>query len=204
MELYGCKGCGSVVVEALLDLAGESYTRSIFAWDDKEGWERLKAVNPLAQVPTLVLDDGTVMTESAGIALWLAERYSKMELLPDDASQRALTYRWMVSFATNIYVPIIVGDFPDRWVDGDDAQESLKGRALQRLKNAWLAFEDSIAPAPFLLGNRMSVLDVYVAMIARWRPGRAWLTEHCPSAMSAVAATEAHHSIASTWSHNFT
>jgi GST-like protein len=203
MELHGCSGCGSAVVEALLDLAGEPCTRHIFKWEDQDGWNRLRAINPLAQVPTLVLDDGTVLTESAGIALWLAERYSKMGLLPDDASARALCYRWMVSFATNVYVPIIVGDFPDRWVDGEAAGESLKAKALARVKDAWKVFEDSIAPAPYLLGNRMSVLDVYVAMISRWRPGRAWIAEHCPKAMSAVLATEGHLSIAQTWSRNF-
>jgi len=203
MELYGCKGCGSVVVEALLDLAGEPYDRNLFAWDDKAAWERLKAVNPLAQVPTLVLDDGTVMTESAGIALWLAGRYPTMSLLPGDATERALAYRWMVSFATNVYGPIIVGDFPERWVEGEEAGTSLKAKATQRLKDAWLAFEDSIAPSPYLLGKRMSVLDVYVAMISRWRPGRAWLNEHCPKAMGAVTLTEAHPSIAATWARNF-
>ena len=54
MELHGCKGCGSVVVEALLDMAGQPYTRDVFDWEDKAAWERLKGVNPLAQVPTLV------------------------------------------------------------------------------------------------------------------------------------------------------
>ncbi len=203
MQLHGCKGCGSAVVEALLDLAGEPYTRNVFAWEDKQAWERLKDVNPLAQVPTLVLDDGTVLTESAGIALWLAERYSKMELLPDDARERALAYRWMVSFATNVYVPIVVGDFPERWVGSREAQDDLKQHALERVKSAWLGFEDSIAPDPFLLGKRMSVLDVYVAMVSRWRPGRAWLSEHCPKAMSAVTLTEADPTIAATWARNF-
>ena len=49
----------------------------------------------------------------------------------------------------------------------------------------------------------MSVLDIYVAMISRWRPGRAWLQEHCPQTMAAVALTEAHPSIAATWARNF-
>ena len=163
MELHGCRGCGSVVVEALLDLAGTPYTRNVFAWEDEDGWRRLKRVNPLGQVPTLVLDDGTVLTESAGIALWLAERHPTLGLMPDDASPRALVYRWMVSFATNVYGPIVVGDFPDRWVDGDDARQSLKAKARARLEAAWLAFEDGIAPGPYLLGERMTVLDIYVA-----------------------------------------
>ena len=203
MELHGCKGCGSVVVEAILDLAGEPYTKNVFAWEDKAAWERLKAVNPLAQVPTLVLDDRTVLTESAGIALWLAERYAKMELLPDEPSRRALCYRWMVFFATNVYGPIIVGDFPDRWVDGKEAGESLKTKARQRLEHAWRSFEDSIAPSPYLLGSSLSVLDLYVAMISRWRPGRAWIAEHCPKAMGAITLTEGHPSVAATWVRNF-
>lgn len=204
MELHGCKGCGSVVVEALLELAGASFTRSIFDWEDCAAWDRLRAINPLAQVPTLVLDDGTVLTESASIALWIAGRYPDAQLLPEAVSARALAYRWIVSFAINVYVPIIVGDFPERWVDGEAAQASLKEHALQRLKDAWLAFEERIEPSPYLLGATLSALDVYVAMISRWRPGRAWIVEHCPKAIVAVAETERDPVVAAVWARNFT
>ncbi len=203
MELHGCKGCGSAVVEALLELAGASYTRSLFEWDDREAWDRLRAINPLAQVPTLVLDDGTVLTESAGIALWIADRYPEARLLPKAAGARALAYRWIVSFATNIYGPIIVGDFPERWVDGEAAHASLKAHALQRLKDAWLAFEERVEPSPYLLGASIGALDVYAAMISRWRPGRAWLAEHCPKAIAAVEAAERHPVVAPVWARNF-
>ena len=203
MQLYASKGCGSAIVEMIFARAGVSYERIEVSYETEEGRAILRRFNPLAQVPTLVLDDGTVMTESAGIALWLAERYAKMELLPAEAAQRALCYRWMVYFATNVYGPIIVGDFPDRWVDGADAGESLKTKARQRLEHAWRAFEDSVAPAPFLLGTRMSVLDLYVAMVSRWRPGRAWLLEHCPKAMAAVVQTEAQPVVMAAWARNF-
>ena len=49
----------------------------------------------------------------------------------------------------------------------------------------------------------ISVLDVYVAMIARWRPGRAWIAERCPKAISAVETTERHPVIAEVWARNF-
>lgn len=203
MELHGCKGCGSSAIEALLEMAGMPYQRRVFEWDDREAWDRLRAVNPMAQVPTLVLDDGTIVTESAGIVLWLAAHRPEAQLLPASDRERALAYRWIVSFATNVYGPIIVGDFPSRWVDGDAAQDSLKAKALQRLRDAWIAFETSIEPRPYLLGDRVSALDAYVAMISRWRPGRAWLEEHCPKAMASVAVTEAHPVIASVWARNF-
>ena len=204
MELHGCKGCGSAVVEALLELAGARYTRSIFDWNERAAWDRLRAINPLAQVPTLMLDDGTVLTESAGIALWIADRYPDAHLLPDETGARALAYRWIVSFATNVYGPIIVGDFPERWVDGEAAHASLKEHALQRVKDAWRAFEERIDPAPYLLGATISALDVYVAMISRWRPGRAWIAQHCRKAIAAVEATERHPVVASVWARNFT
>ena len=203
MRLHGCKGCGSAVVEALLEMAGVVYEREVFDWDDTDAWQRLRAINPLAQVPTLVLDDGTILTESAAIVLWIATSHPEARLLPDAPGPRALAYRWIVSFATNVYVPVIVGDFPSRWVDGSAAEDSLKTHALQRLHDAWSSFEQAIAPSPFLLGDSIGALDVYVAMIARWRPGRAWLTEQCPKAMAAIVATEAHPVVASVWVRNF-
>ena len=203
MELHGCKGCGSAVVEALLERAGFAFEARLFDWDDRAGWDRLRAINPLAQVPTLLLDDGTVMTESAAIALWIATERPDARLLPDDSAERASVFRWVVSFATNIYVPIIVGDFPDRWVEGKAAGDDLKAHALQRLKDAWLAFEAAITPKPYLVGDRLSVLDVYGAMISRWRPGRAWLDANCPKAMASIRTTEADPQIASAWARNF-
>ena len=203
MELHGCYGCGSTAIEALLEIAGVSCRYDVFDWDDRDAWDRLRSVQPLAQVPTLVLDDGTVLTESAAIALWIAEQHPAAGLLPSDPALRALVYRWVVFFATNVYVPIIVGDFPSRWVEGSVSQDSLKAHALERLRQGWLAFEAAIAPAPFLLGPERSVLDIYVAMISRWRPGRPWLLEHCPKAMAAVTITEGDAIVAAVWARNF-
>ena len=203
MRLIGCRGCGSTAIEALLDLAGVRYERDVFDWEDRAGWDRLRAIHPLAQVPALVLDDGTLLTESAGIALWIADRHPGAGLLPDAPVARALAFRWVASFATNVYVPIIVGDFPERWVDDAAARDALKAKATQRTQDAWLAFESAVEPAPYLLGDRPSVLDPYVAMIARWRPGRAWIEANCPKAASAIRAIEAHPVVAAAWTRNF-
>ena len=74
MQLYGTPGWGSAIVEAMLALVGEPYEFVDVENFDRPGdaQERLVAVNPLRQVPTLVLDDGEVLTETAAIALWLA------------------------------------------------------------------------------------------------------------------------------------
>ncbi len=62
MRLYGTPGWGSAIVEAMLALVGEPYDFVDVEGFDRPGeaHDRLAAVNPLRQVPTLVLDDGEV------------------------------------------------------------------------------------------------------------------------------------------------
>jgi len=71
--LYGGKGSGSAPVEAALELIGAQF-RIVNAatWLNDPGVDELRQVNPLLQIPTLKLPDGTVMTESAAILIHLA------------------------------------------------------------------------------------------------------------------------------------
>ena len=70
--LFGSKGSGSAAIEAALTLLGEPF-RSVDAasWEPGSGRDELQRVNPLCQIPTLVLADGSVLTESAAILIHL-------------------------------------------------------------------------------------------------------------------------------------
>jgi GST-like protein len=76
MVLYGVPGWGSVLVEAMLAWCGAPHDYADVDGFDRPGpaRDRLCAVNALAQVPTLVLPDGRILTESAAIALWSGTR----------------------------------------------------------------------------------------------------------------------------------
>ena len=202
MKLYGSKGCGSAVVEATLQLAGIEYQYiDAIAWEPFKHHADLVKLNPLAQVPTLVLDDGTVMTESAAIILWLCERLP--QLVPKQAAPRALFYRWMIFVPANMYALFPFRDFPAKWVDGEDAQISFRARIAERLKSFWMQLEAELQPAPYVLGGEMSALDIYLAMISQWSPGRKWVTENCPGIIGAVNLTERHPVVAKVWEKNF-
>jgi len=77
MNLYGAPGWGSAISEIMLTMAGEPYQFINVEGFDEPGpqRDRLQALNPLCQVPTLELDDGQILTESAAIALWLLDRH---------------------------------------------------------------------------------------------------------------------------------
>lgn len=202
MKLYGCKGCGSTVVEVMLQLAGLDYEYvEAVTWEPFSHHEELVRLNPLKQVPTLLLDDGTVMTESAAIILWLCDRLP--HLIPGDPARRALFYRWMIYVPANMYALAPFRDFPAQWVEGEEAQKAFREKTSVRLKAFWSQLETALQPAPYLLGADMSALDIYLAMVARWWVGRKWVKENCPKIDAAILLTEQHPVIAKVWEKNF-
>ena len=205
LELYGCRGCGSTVIEVLLEWAGIDFTyREVDPWEPGPPTAALPALNPLGQVPTLKLADATVMTESAAIIVALSELYPDAGLLPPIGSAgRASALRWIAFIAGNMYPAISVADFPQRWVKSDAARAELKDGSLERLKGYWEILERSLQPAPFLAGDKMSALDVYAAMLSRWRPGRQWVDANCPRIAASLGLTERNPIVARAWARNF-
>ena len=178
MQLYGARGHGSAIVEALLALAGRRY-----AFVDVDGFDRpgpardrLGAVNPLHQVPALLLDDGTVLTETAAIALYLSDLAPG--LAPATGTpERVRFYRLLIWLVANLYPTFTYGDHPQRWTSSapnelDDAT------ARHRLRlYAWLEAQVS---EPFVLGHHPCALDVYLAVLIAWRPGVDWFRRNTP------------------------
>ena len=202
MKLFGSPGCGSAVVEVVLQLANEpyEYVQTSF-WDQNEHFEALKKANPQAKVPTLILDDGTVMTESAAMLLYFADRVPGF--IPSDPAKRAQFYRWMLFIPANIYAMFDIGDEPSRWVEAGETQQALKEKSVEKQKFFWNLIEQGLTPAPYALGKSMTALDIYIAMVSRWRPGRVWFKENCPKLAASVVLTERHPIVAKSWEKNF-
>ena len=67
-KLYWSKGAGSMAPEVILEEVGAKYEKiEVDLAKDANRRAEFLAVNPLGQVPALVLPDGTLMTESAAI-----------------------------------------------------------------------------------------------------------------------------------------
>ncbi|HEY5321840.1 MAG TPA: glutathione S-transferase, partial [Caldimonas sp.] len=121
--LYGTQGSGSAAAEVALDIAGLDYRKvDAASWQESPGLEELRRVNPLAQIPTLVLDDGSVLSEVAAILLHLGLAHPQSGLVASDPSRRAQQIRGLVYIAANCYAGIGILDYPDRWYpDPDEA-----------------------------------------------------------------------------------
>lgn len=119
ITLYGRRGWGSTIVEAQLEWLGLDYTYEAVGdlLRSAEARRTLAPVNPLAQVPTLVLANGQILTESAAITLYLADMTGRDDLVPPpDSEQRPEFLRWLIFLVANVYPTYTYADEPDRFV----------------------------------------------------------------------------------------
>jgi maleylacetoacetate isomerase len=89
-----------------LNLKGQSYDHA-YVHLVKDGGQHLqaayKAINPQSMVPSLALDDGTVLTQSLAILEFLDEVYPEPAFLPADPVARAQARAMALLIAADIH-----------------------------------------------------------------------------------------------------
>jgi GST-like protein len=191
--LFGAQGSGAAAIEAALVLAGVPF-RGVDAasWQPGPGLDALRRVNPLAQVPTLLLPDGTVLTESAAILIELGLRHPESRLLPPAEADRAQAIRGLVYIAANCYAAIGVIDYPERWCTqaSEANRERIRNGSRTRLHQLWDLFADSFPAQPFLSGAQLGALDLLAAVVSKWSGARAHLAASRPDFSTLLQAIE--------------
>ena len=160
MKLYGELGWGSVLTEAQLDWYGIDYDfeRVGDLFKSPGSRQKISEINPIAQIPTLVMADGTVMTESAAITLHLAELTGNETLVPAAGSaERAAFLRWLIFIVTNVYPTYTYGDDPSRFVARREGQEGFQKAVNEYAIKMFLVLENH-AQQQWFLGERFSAL----------------------------------------------
>ena len=206
--LYSDIGSGGVAVEAALTLIGAPYElveAPTSEPGDTAGGDRVLAANPMRQVPALVLPGGEVMTESAAILIRLGELHPEARLAPAaaDDPRRAAFLRWMSFVSAAIYSLYWVKDDPARLVPDPAAQPALVARTLDRISECWGIMERQVAPSRYILGDELTVLDLYVTVVSRFRPRRQRFYEVAPHMGEVVRRVDADPRLKDFWPERF-
>jgi glutathione S-transferase/GST-like protein len=171
-KLYWGKGTGAITPQALFEEIGASYEKIVIDFDKGEhlGAEFL-AINPMGEIPALVLPDGTFMTESAAILLQICERHPEAKLAPPPGSPgSAIFKRWLFFLAANIYSDSMRFYYGDRFTSDPNGAEGVTSSARSAMDRHYGVLNEALSPGPYLLGETFSAVDIYLWMLVQWHP----------------------------------
>jgi glutathione S-transferase len=118
-------------------------------------------VNPKGQVPTLQLDDGTVLTEGAVIVQYLADLRPEAGLIPlPGRIERYRLQEWLNYIASEVhkaFSTLFADDLPDEW----------KQATLKKIDRK-LQYVSSQLVGQYLLGDGFTVPDAYLFTVLQW------------------------------------
>lgn len=127
------------------------------------------ALNPNGQVPTLVVD-GRPLTQIVAICDWIDRRFPQAGLLPTETWARAQAmsrFAWMNNTVHPTFTHVFM---PERFTDDASAQAAIKAFAIVQYRAYLERIQQWVAEAGegFLLGERLSFLDIYSLTLLRW------------------------------------
>lgn len=180
--LHNRRGSGGFAVEMTLRLGGVEHELSEITSNPGERLTgRIDHLNPWGQLPVLDLPDGARMTEVAAMLIHLSEAHQGCRAGPhlwvDD---RPGLLRACVYLAVNVYEYILRRSYPERHFDPShlpaDTDPASATRAIQsaadtRAHQALMTLE-AMTPGPFLLGQRLSPADLFLAQLYAWHTPR--------------------------------
>lgn len=164
MKLYYKAGACSLSPHIVLREAGLDFTliKVDLATKKTEQGDDFLQVNPKGQIPTLLLDDGAILTEGVAIVQYIADQKTDRQLLPETGTlARYHALEWLNYIATELhkgFSPLFNPKTPDEF-------KTLTREALSK-KFAYV--NASLKDKPYLLGSRFSVADAYLFTVMGW------------------------------------
>jgi GST-like protein len=205
LKVFGAVGSGSIPVEATLTLLGIPYKLiESVTWVDEAARKRVEAVNPMRQVPALVFPSGEIMTESAAILIHLADAHPDARLAPAVGDHKRAQYlRWMAYVSSSIYALFWIKGDPMRIAASKADAPRVIDRVHDRIGACWANMDKQITPGRYILGDDLSVLDLYVTVVSRFGPWRTRFYQTAPRMAEIVRRVDADPRLQNFWARRY-
>jgi glutathione S-transferase len=145
----------------------------------ENGQAEFRALNPAGKLPVLV-DGDTVVTESAAIAIYLAEKYPQKGLLPTDPHQRAELYRWVFFTVTELEQPLWRIARHTSFYPEAQRLPAEVDIARREFKEMAAVLEKHMSGRQFVVGDGVTVADFVLAYTLDWG-NEVGLLGDCPA-----------------------
>ena len=165
MKLYGTPPTRAIRVQWLLNELGVDC--EVIGLNPMDPGPEFLKLNPAGKLPVLV-DGDAVLTESAAIPLYLAEKYPEKGLIPTDLADRGQMYRWIFFLVTEIEQPLWrIALNTTIYPEENRVPEDIEN-ATRDCKKVVAVFEAYMADREFVAGNKLSVADFIAAYTLDW------------------------------------
>ena len=203
-KLFARPGAGSMAIEAMLAECGAAHTvEDVLRQANGSIPADFHRINPRGEVPTLILPDDTMMTESAAMMIYLGDRFPEAGLAPAPASpERARYLRWMIYLATTVYMSDLRMYYPARYSTDPSHAAAIKEKAIADMATDFEGLSEGIGQGPFILGSEFSAVDIYAAMLASWASDVKALFAKHPNIGTLYTLVAARPRIATVWARN--
>lgn len=172
LTLYLAPGtCAMAVRIALVEANAPHRVAGLdFAAGEQRSPEYL-AINPKGRVPALVTERG-VLTETPALLLYVAQRFPQADLAPLDDPFLLARMQEVNSFlASTVHVSHAHGRRPARWADDERAMAAMQAKMPQNMRDGFDQIERHYLAGPWVLGERFSLADIYLFVVASWLAG---------------------------------
>lgn len=178
-------------VAVSMDLLGVPYEHR--NWSVGKDFDRIREYNPVGRVPTLVLDSGEALIESAAILDYLDEQAGpSRRLLPSGGEARRQSLRIM-SFAIGAAEKGVAQIYEGAWRPEEKRHQPWVDRCNEQMHGALGEIEKICATAqPWLIGTKLSQADITVVCVATFLSDTVGFgTHHYPALSKLVECCEA-------------
>lgn len=169
MKFHMTPGSCSTGIHILLEeleLPFEVYLVNLMAGDQFK--PEYLAINPKATIPTLVRDDGSSITEFQAIAWWLARRYPKAKLLPDDIDGEMRVIETMDYVVGTIHGQGYTRIFTTSSYSANEADhEVIQARGREIVEKGFAVMNEVLAGKDYVVGS-FSIADAALFYVEFW------------------------------------
>jgi glutathione S-transferase len=157
MKLLGSDG-SPYARKARIAIAEKGVACEFVAASPRDPASGVSAANPLAKIPTLLLDDGSAIYDSSVIAEYVDGIGSGPKLIPDTFAERIAVRLWEV--LGNGILDAAVNIMHDRRLPEPKQQGAdYVGRQMQKIEAALAHIDKTVAGTDFVHGEKFSLGD---------------------------------------------
>jgi glutathione S-transferase len=178
MKLYWGPHTCAIGIHILLEEIGEPYTtEKLDVSGGATKTPEFLAINPKGKVPTLVRDDGSVLTEFGAIATWLARTHPDVKLLPEEPDAQARAIELLEYVEGTVHGQGFGRIFrPQRFEPQDTlhgtvglGQANVRDQGVDMVREAFAIIDSQLRSTPYALGE-FSIADAALFYVERWAP----------------------------------